>query len=179
MDGGSYEDFRGYVATLWGEMGELRVAVRESGLLDRGLRVSDLGRLFGTGRAADVARRELSDLAYANGQIFQKELDLLFDKGATWGEVKYFNEPLKVGDFHWDRVTAQIEKAKRLKEILEDSPRIRAAIGKRIKMRIYLVSGVTPEAAAELEKLGVEVIGERITITSGLWFSLLADWLAA
>jgi hypothetical protein len=159
--GRHFEDFTGYTAKLRGELGELRVAVREEGVVARGAEVEAIGRFFGTGRAADRARAELQLLATRTQGLLRKELDLVFRGGAVWGEVKYYREPLARADGHWETVAAQAAKTLELKRLLEANPAIRAALGGPIELRIYFVSGVSDDAAAALEAMGYRVLGPR------------------
>lgn len=159
--GKHYHDVASYAAVIWGELGELRVAVREAGLSERGLDVSQLGRVFGKGPMASEARAELRKLVSERPTFFAKELDLIFDQGRIWGEVKYFREPFSHRHNQWSSLIDQAEKTLDLKRALEANGVLRESLGGGIDLRIYFVNGVTPEAAAHLERMGFAVFGAR------------------
>ncbi|MGK5083882.1 hypothetical protein WDW37_11320 [Bdellovibrionota bacterium FG-1] len=164
VDGSEFEDLNGYTSKLRGEMGELRAAVRLAGVSERGLRIGQLGRYFGQGPLGDAARAELAALEVGRPEIFQKELDLIFEGGLTWGEVKSYGSRLSRQSQNYFKVMEQARKTVGIKALIERSPAMRAALaqqGRLIELRIYFVAGVTDGVAAELEALGYQVFGIR------------------
>jgi hypothetical protein len=164
--GQKYIDMPGYTGILRGEMGELKVAVRISGLADRGLRARDLGRFFGRGKVADLARARLRELA-DRYRFFRKEFDLLLDQGFEWAEIKNYDEVLGHHGMRYDKVVSQAQMSLNIKKILESDPQIRAALkamGKKIRLRIYLTGGVRENVATELEGMGIQVFGPRYPV---------------
>jgi phosphatidylserine/phosphatidylglycerophosphate/cardiolipin synthase-like enzyme len=166
-----------YTRKLWGEMGELKVSTRVSGLVARGLKVEELGRFLGRGPVADAARARLAALSPQFPQHLGKELDLILDQGLTWGEVKNYSEVLSQDHRFYQKVMEQARHTVQIRELLESDPEIGAALkalGHRIQFRIYLLGGVTDSVARELEALGFEVLGPRYLDAAGAALSVVA-----
>jgi hypothetical protein len=158
------ELLRGYTSKIRGEMGEIHAAIRTRGVVERGLNIRELGVFFGESAKGRAARSALARMAEAQPNIFQKELDLIFEGGFDWGEVKGFAERFSPQHQYFDRVMEQAGKTVKIKTLLESDPEIRGALeemGTRIRLRLYFTHGVTPEAAQRLERLGIEVHGVR------------------
>jgi hypothetical protein len=154
----------GHVYNLFGQMGELRVAVRLKGIVARGLEPENLGRFMGEGKAADVARARLAKLAQAYPHEMTKELDLLMDDGWLWSEVKNYNKPFGPGHRSYAKVMKQAKLSCEIRDLLQGDPVIARAFKAaktEIRLRIYFVQGVTDEGARELEAMGIEVFGPR------------------
>jgi hypothetical protein len=164
VDGRPADAILDYVRKLWGEMGELKVAVRVKGLVGRGLNVQDLGVFFGKGAVADAARARLAELRPVYPRDLGKELDLILDQGMLWGEIKNYSEVFSSEHRFYNKVMEQAQHTVEIRTLLESDPKINAALiatGKRIHFRIYLLGGVTESAAHELESMGFEVLGPR------------------
>jgi hypothetical protein len=84
----------------------------------------------------------------------EREIDVVFDGGRAWGEVKSISRVLDTNDFGFDRIirqlVAQSEYRDQLNQRLPRDRQIR-------EIHIFLMNGVTRRARRVFERIGVIV----------------------
>lgn len=163
-----HEEVKGYVASIRGEIGELKVAVRESNVVLRGVMVHEIADAFTNPSVSATVRKEIQRLASLNGELLSKELDLVFENSRIWGEVKYFRTVMSRGHTSWGKVIKQANLTLNIKSVLERNNEVLSAFGGPLELRLYFVQGITEDAAQTLEQMGFRVFGPRYLKPQGM-----------
>jgi hypothetical protein len=171
---GRHNHFLGsYGAPVVGELGELLVLAREHQAIARAVPAPSMGRALCCGRTEQRVRAAIEAAAAAQPDLFNREVDILFDGLSAMGEVKTLREVLTLGQGSFDQVYAQARALRRLRDRLMQIPAVRSYTGRKgIQLRIYLNGGVEDEARRALEELGFQVFGPgQSTTHSPRWAS--------
>lgn len=157
----------GYASAIPGQFGELKVALRLPQLICQGCTVGNLVSMqkfmssLGDSVTRDAVIKKLTDGA---PHILGKEIDVIFNEGRAWGEVKNFREPITRGIGNWDEVINQARKMLKLRSLMN-----RGVVHDRKhfhldvqEMHYFVINGISEGAAAELEALGYVVHGMRV-----------------
>lgn len=134
-----FSDWAYRLTSLWGE---LRVAMLVPGLKETNIRLQELGG----NRCRSLPHYPLHKIKVAELDI---ELDLLlqWEGKSTWGEIKTLRGPL----------TFQSRPFKRVQSHAKHLVQLRDTLSPITQIRFFFVNGITPEAKAALETLGVSV----------------------
>lgn len=149
-----------------GIAGELQVALSLNGVVGHSVKVKN--GIPGTDGYRDSLRspRILVQEEYENSLkdtfptmspstirgLLLKEIDVVFDNGNSWGEVKNYNHPLALSDLEKpnEHGTSLLDQAKKTTQLAR-------ALGNK-KVYYFIRHGITPEAMRALEALGITVV---------------------